>query len=447
MLALPALAEANLLGGGRLTAWREETRLENLPRPLNPMQVFGIWPAGDFRVRPDRFWPAIALIALVALLASAGLVRSVRRRDALLPYAACALSGAVVYSLLASPWIEAKSFAIASPALLALAASGCAWLAGSGRRVEAGVAAALVVGGLLWSNALAFANVNLAPRGQLAELERIGDDFAGEGPALMTEYLPVGARHFLRRLDAEGASELRRHLVPLRDGEGLGKLEYANIDDFRLDGLLAYRTLVLRRSPLESRPPAPYELRRRGRFYEVWQRAAAPSVVAHLPLGGLRGPGAVPACGAVRRLATRGQRVAFVERRDPVRVFPVPARGQAIAVALPQRAQYSVWLGGSIRDRVGVFVDGRRVGRAGPQLNNLGQYVELAQTVLDRGTHTVELRRSHRRLRPGSSGPDYGSGPLVVSLTNPPRMVSTLAAEQAGRLCGRTLDWVEALDP
>ena len=225
VLALPAVAEAaRFLGDGHLGSWRDEGRLANLLRPLNPLQAFGIWPAGDFRRRPDSYWPTIVLVGLVAVLAAAGLVRSVRSRDALLPYAGCAILGAVVYWGLASPWIEAKSFAIASPALLALAASGCAWIATSGRRVEAVVAAALVTGGVLWSNVLAYGNVNLAPRDQLAELEHVGHDFAGQGPALMTEFQPVGVRHFLRRLDAEGASELRRRLVPLRDGTTLAKL-------------------------------------------------------------------------------------------------------------------------------------------------------------------------------------------------------------------------------
>ena len=44
----------------------------------------------------------------------------------------------------------------------------------------------------------------------------------------MTEYQPYGVRHFLRRLDAEGASELRRHLVALRGGGSLDKGAYAD---------------------------------------------------------------------------------------------------------------------------------------------------------------------------------------------------------------------------
>ena len=449
VLALPAVVEAaRFLGVGHQSWWRDEGRpgLANLVRPLNPLQSFGLWPVGDFRLRPDSYWPTIVLVALVAALAAAGLVRSVRGRDALLPYAGCAIVGAVAYWALASPWIEAKSFAIASPALLALAASGCAWLATSGRRAEAVVAAALVTGGVLWSNALAYGNVNLAPRDQLAELEQAGRDFAGQGPTLMTEFQPVGARHFLRRLDAEGASELRRRLIPLRDGTTLPKLQYANLDSFQLDSVLVYRTLVLRRSPFESRPPAPYELRRRGMYYEVWQRPATfRPVVEHYPLGDSSHPGAVPSCSRVLQLAGRGSSVAAVVRDDPVRVLPVPASGQTVPFTLPRRDRYSIWLAGSTRDHHDVFVDGRRIGGAGYHLNNLGQFVELAEAVIGPGKHVLELRSARARLRPGVGGPDYGSGPVIVSVAAPPRAVSVLPSARASSLCGRTLDWVEAL--
>ena len=96
---------------------------------------------------------------------------------------------------------------------------------------------AAVAGGVLWSNALAYRGVKLAPYAQLQELEQIGEDFAGQGPALMTEYNPYGARHFLRELDAEGASELRAHTVPLKDGTTAEKGEAVDTDELDLSGL------------------------------------------------------------------------------------------------------------------------------------------------------------------------------------------------------------------
>src|SRR5690349_22666479 len=41
-----------------------------------------------------------------------------------------------------------------------------------------------------------------------------------------------------------------------------------------LQSLLGFRTLVLRRSPLGSRPPSPYKLTWSGHYYEVWRTAA-----------------------------------------------------------------------------------------------------------------------------------------------------------------------------
>ena len=94
-----------------------------------------------------------------------------------------------------------------------------ALLLGSGRLVEGAALVVVVAGGVLWSNVLQYHDAWLAPRDQLAELASIGNRVAGDGPALMTEYQPYGVRHFLRKLDPEGASELRVRPVPLRNGQ------------------------------------------------------------------------------------------------------------------------------------------------------------------------------------------------------------------------------------
>jgi hypothetical protein len=434
VLALPALIEGSrFFGGGRAGSLQEGGHLANLVQPLNPLQALGIWPAGDFRFRPDGFWQIVVLDLVVAALAAVGLLHSLRRRNALALYGVSTLFAGAVYWTLGSPWVGAKALATLSPAVLVLAAAGCAAVAASGRRVEAVVAAALVVGGVLWTNVLAYTHVNLAPRPQLAEIAHIGHLFDGQGPALMTEYLPVAARHFLRGLDAEGASELRRHLVPLRNGSALPKLAYANLDSFAPQTLLAYRTLVLRRSPTESRPPAPYVLRWSGRYYEVWQRPNDyRPVVADLPLGGSL-PAAVPSCAAVRRLALDGTLVG-AEDSDDLQVLV--GTKSPFVVRLP--GLHSIWLEGSTRRTVDVTVDGRRVGSAAPQLNNEGQYVELARVSLRPGRHRVKLTFERDPLTPGSGGADYGHGRVVVALTAPHR------ALVRGPLCGRRLDWVEA---
>jgi hypothetical protein len=178
-----------------------------------------------------------------------------------------------------------------------------------GRGTAPVLTAALLLG-VGASDALAAHSASLAPRDQLAELETIGTRFAGQGPALMTEYQPYGVRHFLRRLDAEGAGELRSRPVPLLDGRLPGKGEEPDLDSIDPSALAVYRTIVLRREQSLSRPSARYVLVWRGRYYEMWQRLPdAPEVLQHVPLGA-DGVAASPApCTGVLRLATRARRV------------------------------------------------------------------------------------------------------------------------------------------
>jgi hypothetical protein len=190
-----------------------------------------------------------------------------------------------------------------------LALVGASSLLAHGRRVEGVVLFAALAAGVLGSNALAYRDASIAPHDQLEELEDIGSRFAGAGPALMTEYQPYGVRHFLRRLDAEGASELRTRPVPLRDGRLPGKGESPDLDEIALDAVLVYRTLVLRRSPAHSGPPAPYRLAWRGRFYEVWQRSDSGStVLEHVALGDDGWPTAAAPCREVLSLARLARR-------------------------------------------------------------------------------------------------------------------------------------------
>ncbi len=120
----------------------------------------------------------------------------------------------------------------------------------------------------------------------------------------MTEYSPFGVRHFLRSMDPEGVSELRRRPDLLRDGGEVPKGGYADIDQFQLDGLLVYRTLVLVHSPSSSRPPSNYQLVWSGKYYDVWQRpvSATAHILEHVPLGTYPQPAAVPPCSEVLRL-------------------------------------------------------------------------------------------------------------------------------------------------
>jgi hypothetical protein len=442
----------------------------NLIEPLEPMQLAGIWPAGDFRLDPAHAAPTTVLVGIALAAAVVAVVYAWRRRAWTVPlYVVGSLLACVAICVFGSPWIDGKALATASPAIPFGAALGGAVLYARGKRAEGAVLLVAIAGGVLWSNALQYRDVDLAPRDQLAELERIGERIQGEGPTLMTEYQPYGARHFLRDADPEAASELRRRRVPLVQGGTLEKGAYADLDRFGLDGLMLYRTLVLRRGPSESRPPWPYELASRDDFYEVWQRAdgALAPVIEHVGLGDATNPTAQPSCADVRLLAARAgpETTLVAASRPPSAVVPLstatyPADwdrsdsdqprpttpGDLTARVETSRAgDYEIWLGGSVRPRVELLVDGQPAGEVRHQLNSSGLYVRLGEARLGRGVHAVTVRFDDPDLHPGSGGRPDAIGPLALSASDAAesQLVEIPAGEAERRLCGRRWDWIE----
>ena len=451
-LAVPAIVAA-VDWLPKVSGFRSESELANLFGSLSELQAFGIWPVGDFRLRPDDAAPTYVLIALVIAAGLLGLWWAWRRGAWELPaYVAIAALGSGAVVAVSSPWVSAKAIAMASPAFLAAALAGCAALLGLGRRVEATVAALVIAGGALWSNALAYNEVSLAPRGQLHELETIGRGFADQGPALMTSYEPYGARHFLRRSDPEGASELRRRFVHLLDGGELEKGESADIDRFQLDGILDYRTLVLRRGPAASRPPSVYRLVRSGRYYEVWQRpeSGGPTILEHLSLGDATQAAGVPRCADVLRLARKAEAASgslvTATRPEAIPVVTPSLSGTASArIDAPEAGRYTAWLAGDWFGRSSVTVDGDEVGAKRAELNWPGLYTDLGTVELAVGPHTVDLTYDPGGLRPGSGGPPFSFGPLTLSREDARDPVQTISPSDARTLCGKRLDWIEAV--
>ncbi len=380
------------------------------------------------------------------------------------------LTGSIALFAFGSPWNGAKALAAGSPTVLLAAGVGVASLAWSGRRVQAVVIGGMIAGGVLWSNVLADREVWLAPRRQLVELERIGKEIDGQGPTLMTEYQPYGVRHFLRDAEPEGASELRRRTIPLVTGGTLEKGKFADTDRFEPEALFTYRTLVLRRSPSQSRPPLPYGLRMRGDYYEVWQRpegdARQLGLIEHMGLGSGLDPGSVPPCDKIiefSRKAPQGGRI-VAALASPFRVVALgeqsrPSDWPALAtdrrlvtpgstgtltvhLSVPAAGEYEFWVGGSVSVGVAMSVNGSTVARVGHQLNNHGQYISLGQGSLRRGPNTLELRYADGGWGPGAEVPQRPIGPLVMRPVQDAEPIVSVAPEDAENLCGKRLDWV-----
>jgi hypothetical protein len=239
----------------------------------------------------------------------------------------------------------------------------------------------------------------------------------------------------------------------------------ADTDALDPEGLVVYRTLVLRRSPVQSRPPGAYRLRWSGRDYEVWQRRPGDVVSPRrLGLGGRLDPDARPECAAVRRLAADGDLLAAraaprvrVALSDGASSLPegwvaaggpaaIPAEPAAMRLefSVPRAGAYEAWLRGSVRPAAELSVDDETVGSIRHELNNLGGFASFGNVELERGRHEAELRLDAPDAHPGSGGVATAIGPLVLSAGEAADAeLVRVAADDAPSLCGREWDWVE----
>jgi hypothetical protein len=473
VLSIPTLILTGEFSNSRGTL-TTSSELGNLLHPLSVLQVAGIWPVGDFRHQPPGIALTYVLVAVAGLAALAGLCWAWKRGEwGLVLYIAGAAVGCAVTVGVGSPWFDGRALAIASPAVLVAGMAAVGWLFRGGRRTEAIVALLVIGGGVVWSNALAYHEVSLAPRGQLRELETVGHRFAGDGPALMNEYAPYGVRHFLRKLDPEGASELRRRPILLRDGTEVPKGEYADIDRFQLAAVLVYRTLVLVRTPTASRPPSLYKLVWSGRYYDVWQRPAVVPpgrLVEHVPLGNDLQPATAAPCADVLRLAQEARTSAghlVAATRPPVTVgdlgsaaippswqagvdgsgavFPARSGTLESSITIPADGRYGFWVAGSFRRDLSLSVDGRHLATAEDHLNHPGVDTPFGEAELTAGAHRIALAYAGSSIAPGSGGPPLAFGPLLVSRLPGEGPLIAVQPAAARSWCGKRLDWIEVV--
>ena len=473
VLALPVIFTPtgifNPLGNSELT---ESSGLGNLPGPLNFFQVAGIWPSLDFRYDPHLKPAAIALAAFCLAIAAitAAVAARLGERDGvpLAGYVFGGALGALAIAYVGSPWIDAKVMASLSPALLAAALIGIAMLGQrSGFRLEAAALGVVVAGAVAWSAFLAYQGVWFAPRSHFTELEKIGERFAGEGPALSTEVSIYGPRHFLRKLDAEGASDRRRRPIDLVGGGEPESGHYVDLDEIEPSELDHYALLVVRRSPAESRPPADFELAYQTEHYDVWQRQPSPgTLVEHLPLGTSLDAGDVPECSDVQRLAQeagKGGELVAARVGTPVAIgfskdslppgwsapnpyaFKPDGSGSFSEEITVPGGEYELWLEGAVFGEVKLGIDGEEVASERARIDNVGGYEPLGPVRLTAGKHRLEVDYEGASLWPGSAAQPWEIGSLVLEEPEQGDLgLITVSPADYRRLCGKRWDWVEA---
>jgi hypothetical protein len=449
-----------------------ESELGNLRAPLSILHAIGVWPAHDFRDSPH--YEVVTKIMIFVLAGMAVLAGYRAIKDRALPLAGYVIGGtagfAVIYAL-GSPWIQGKAMTIISPALLTAAFAGVAVLIQRTRfNIEGWLIGSVAAGLILTSSVLAFEGVYLAPWAEHRELEHIGDRFDGDGPALITEGSTYGGRHFLRKLDAEFAKDLRRRPVYLRNGSKPDDVPYLDTDRIATNSLSPYNLIVLRRSPVASRPPGDFRLAYAGTYYEVWQRAGSPvtgqALVDRLPLGEPPSSSAVPSCGDVAALAAKAGPGATLVAARPndtmlvdLRQATMPSSWEntgtlftpgstgtlEVPVQISTTGSYRLWVGGDIRGSVKISVGGESAPSVREALNET-LYQPFGPFALGRGDSTIRVDYDDGvGLHPGSGLESAPLGPLILERIEPTdRGTMLVPASDYRSLCNEPWDWIEA---
>lgn len=452
----------------------------NLVRSLNMAQVMGIWPSQDFRLDPVYKPLTILLIALAFIFLIAGIYFSVIKSHWLLPSLVVGCIAVVSTSYFwGGIWLTGKAIAIASPIFVLVASVGIyetwlelgkgAWrkLAPYRPQIVVIVLAGALGFGVIASDTYTYKSVSLAPFGSQDELRNIGNMYAGQGPTVMTEYSVYGSRYFLRALGAESVSELRVHVIPTRDGNQVPRGYAADIDLFDPSTIDFFNLLVIRKSPVYSRPPMNYNLAWSGQYYEVWKKMKGVVVKATLPLGSGFSPGAVPTCQAVDTFlaqrtktdriyaATRNPvyTVDFATGELPTNWLPMPAYSGAANFrgaggfnrnfSVGHTGQYGMWIAGSYPGQLKVLIDGRQVYSGNSVLEaNLYLTNPLSNVELSLGSHVLTVLYDSPLLMPGSDL-DSVLGPIFFSDQTAAKVrVKQIPISRIPELCTQNLDWI-----
>jgi hypothetical protein len=479
VLSLPTLAAALKLlptvsGTGPL-------ELGNLGAPMPAIAAAGVWISGDYRFpQYAHRAPSEVLGIFVLVLAAVGLVFAVRRRAWSVAWLGIAGLAALYYvAHRYGPWIQFKADSVSSPISLLLAFAGVGALLRISRRLIVGVLPALVIaGGVLAGNALLYHNVTLAPYERLRNLEFIGERFANEGPTLTPDFEEY-AEYYLR--DDNENSVVNGPTLGLRPDvnratEPGGIFAY-DLNEFTLSWVESFRTIVMRRNPLASRPPSNYRLVYLSPYYEVWQRQQpATTVLAHVAGTDTAGRRNAAVCSEVAAQAGRAGPAAQIAYMPAPTgyvqvdgsnttlsgsfaaaggtILPTGAGRAVREQPIPVAGRYDFFLSGSFGRPVNVSIDGRHVGTAAYQVSYPGQWFLIGSRWLSHAVHVIAITRGGVSLHPGNGegvdGLNRTIGPLVIIPSRPTvPLVRYTSVRQFRRLClsTRPLRWVEVVRP
>jgi hypothetical protein len=432
----------------------------NLQAPLQVAQAAGTWLTGLYTSRPTGVGASLTYVAIALTIAAAilGTVKLLRSGEHPLCWWLLAMIALCVgLSLLATSWVDAKTLMLSSPVVVILAWAGISALHGNvlARTLALALAVALSAG-VIVSDALQYNATNLAPTARYDELAAIGTRFAGRGPALFTDFdeyalyelrtLEVGGPNFVFPPPALAALTGGHHGYPV------------DLDAIPPHKLLAYPLIVTRINPVASRPPSAYRLAWQGTYYEVWaRRRGAPAAIYHEGLSRER----PRACRTIERVASIAERYGgrLIADEAP-QIVGVRLSGPGyidgglnltpralLRFTTPRAGRWDLWVRGEVMPAVAISIDGRHVATVSDQLVGNEYNPDTLRPIpvtLAAGHHLLRFAATGSILAPGDGGTASVSRIFLTAPGAAQRLLA-IPAGNASTLCGRRLDWVEAV--
>jgi hypothetical protein len=273
LLIAPALPE---IGKFVQSPFNSEEGMGNLPWPVNPFEMLGVWLRSDFRFPPDPAAPTIFFAALAGIAAIVALVRFIRRHDlALLAALIPPLGIAAFAHQTQSPYLEGKAFAVAAP-IVALVIVGGVLLPTSAprrspRRVALGAIAGLAAVAAALSSFMALRDGPVGPPDHALELAQLRPHIRG-----LALFMP---KDDMAQWELIG--------LPVAQGRGLYApwwfkprmakpdetlANFFDFDSFLPMDLNQVRYVITTRTPFQSWPPPNWRPLKRTQSYILWKR-------------------------------------------------------------------------------------------------------------------------------------------------------------------------------
>lgn len=448
----------------------------NLHTPLHAVQILGVWLNGSYKLAPTGVALLFTdlLIALGAIAAVLGALHVLRtRRYALAGWLALMLLAWLIVSDSVTTWGAAKTLMLTSPTVILMAFGGVAALRTRPAPPIAGLAGVLIAlaltGGALASDAMQYHVSDLAPTARYEELAKVGSRFAGQGPALFTDFDEY-AMYELRDLDISGPDFATSPAALAVAAGGYG--QPVDLDRIAPAALRAYPLIITRRDPSANRPPAAYRLVWQGSYYQVWRRMpGAETALVHLALHGnpatqcatigrLAGVASASSTGLIAALAPELVGIPLKHTLYPARwrqerggrkglVMGSPGRLSS-AFRLPFAGRWQVWVQGQLMPAMRLSLDGRTLALISGQLSGnslVPNMVPPVPVTLSAGVHRIVLTRPGFSLAPGAGGQAVLDAIFLTPASSPQREGTLLHLSGARwrTLCGRSYQWVEAV--